>query len=52
MELSAESAQPLKALRILLMDEYQKAESTFRETFSVEGGMENWPYKEYLITEQ
>jgi rhodanese-related sulfurtransferase len=50
--ISSDGTLALKALRILLIDEYQKVESTFRETFSVEGGMENWPYKEYLITAQ
>jgi len=49
--ISSDGTLALKALRILLVDEYQKAESSFRETFSVEGGMDNWPYKEYLITE-
>ena len=49
--ISSDGTLALKALRILLMDEYQKAESSFRETFSVEGGMDNWPYREYLIRE-
>jgi hypothetical protein len=33
------------------MDEYENNDSSFRETFSVEGGMDNWPYREYLIRE-
>jgi rhodanese-related sulfurtransferase len=48
---SSDGALALKALRLLLMDEYENIESSFREALSVEGGMDNWPYREYLVEE-
>jgi rhodanese-related sulfurtransferase len=48
--ISSEGNLALKALRVLLMAEYKNLESSFRETLSVEGGMDNWPYREYLVS--
>jgi len=48
---SADGTMALKALRILLADAYQQARSPFREVFSIEGGMKNWPYREYLVSD-
>jgi rhodanese-related sulfurtransferase len=49
--ISRDGNAALKALQILLQDEYQEHHESFREVFSIEGGMENWPYNEYLATE-
>ena len=48
---SSDGTLALRALRVLLIDAYENYESSFRETFSVEGGMDNWPYREYLVRE-
>jgi rhodanese-related sulfurtransferase len=49
--ISRDGSTALKALRTLMQDEYREQHESFREVFSIEGGMDNWPYNEYLLTE-
>ncbi len=49
--ISRDGTAALKALQILMQDEYQEQRESFREVFSIEGGMDNWPYDEYLVKE-
>jgi rhodanese-related sulfurtransferase len=46
---SGDGADALEALRMLLYDTYEGARKGTREVFSIEGGMDNWPYGDYLI---
>jgi rhodanese-related sulfurtransferase len=48
---STDGLDALKALRILQQDEYNGDYGSFRELSSIEGGMWNWPYREYLVKE-
>ncbi|GEM_PF-1310983 len=47
--ISSDGLYALKALRVLLEDEYEGNHDSFREMFSIEGGMGNWPYRDYLL---
>ena len=47
--ISSDGLDALKALRVLLEDEYEGQHDSFREMFSIEGGMGNWPYIDYLL---
>ena len=49
--LSSDGTLALKALRVLLAAGYESFEPPFREALSVEGGIDNWPYREYLVRE-
>jgi rhodanese-related sulfurtransferase len=49
--ISSDGSTALKALRVLLQDEYDEQYESFREVFSIEGGMDNWPYRDYLVTD-
>jgi rhodanese-related sulfurtransferase len=49
--ISSDGLEALKALRLLRDDEYRGNHDTIREMSSIEGGMGNWPYREYLTTE-
>ena len=48
---SSDGLDALKALRVLLDEEYKGSFGSFREMSSIEGGMGNWPYNEYLVHE-
>ncbi len=49
--ISMDGSKALKALRVLLQDEYEEQHKSFREVFSIEGGMDNWPYRDYLVAD-
>jgi rhodanese-related sulfurtransferase len=51
MLISSEGSTALKALKVLLQDEYNEQHESFRELFSIEGGMDNWPYRDYLVAD-
>ena len=51
MLISSDGSTALKALRVLLQDEYDEQHEPFREMFSIEGGMDNWPYRDYLVAD-
>jgi rhodanese-related sulfurtransferase len=48
---SSDGLDALKALRVLQEDEYRGNYDSLRDMSSIEGGMGNWPYKEYLVRE-
>jgi rhodanese-related sulfurtransferase len=48
---SEDGGEALKALRVLLLEEYENPQSRFREVSSIEGGMDNWPYGAYIVRE-
>jgi len=47
--ISSDGLDALKALRVIQDDEYKGNQDSFREVFSIEGGMGNWPYRDYLL---
>ena len=47
--ISSDGLDALKALRILQEDEYRGNYDSFREMSSIEGGMGNWPYRDYIV---
>jgi rhodanese-related sulfurtransferase len=49
MLISKDGTKALKALKVLLQDEYAEQHESFREVLSIEGGMDNWPYSDYLV---
>jgi rhodanese-related sulfurtransferase len=46
--ISSDGLDALKALRILRDDDYNGNYNSLREMSSIEGGMGNWPYNDYL----
>jgi rhodanese-related sulfurtransferase len=48
---SEDGEEALKALRILLQGDQGDTRKAFEEVLSIEGGMNNWPYKAYIVTE-
>jgi rhodanese-related sulfurtransferase len=48
---SSDGLDALKALRVLRDDEYRGNYDSLRPMSSIEGGMGNWPYREYLLHE-
>jgi len=49
--ISSDGLDALKALRILRDDDYNRNYDSLREMSSIEGGMGNWPYNDYLTQE-
>jgi rhodanese-related sulfurtransferase len=47
--ISQDGLKGLKALKVLLQDEYDAQHQSYREVLSIEGGMDNWPYGDYLV---
>jgi rhodanese-related sulfurtransferase len=49
--ISSDGLDALKALRILRDDDYTGNYNSLRKMSSIEGGMDNWPYNDYLTQE-
>ena len=49
--ISSDGLDALKALRILRDDDYNNNYDSLREMSSIEGGMDNWLYDDYLTQE-
>ena len=49
--ISSDGLDALKALRILRYDDYNNNYDSLREMSSIEGGMDNWLYDDYLTQE-
>ena len=48
---SEDGGEALKALRILLQVDQGETRKAFGEVLSIEGGMNNWPYRAYIVKE-